>query len=233
MVGIVDTAERPGTPLVCAIHQPNFFPWLGYFDKIRHTDVFVFLDDVAYPKSGSGMGSWVNRVRINIQGEAAWVGCPVRHQHGDMRIRDARIDDSQPWREKLLRTLEMNYARAPNFASAKELLRPLILQATDNLAEFNIGAILAIASRLGLGARFVRQSELAVSGTATQLLINISRAVGAGTYLCGGGASGYQDDGLFSEQQLELHHQNFSPTPYGPAKRFLPGLSVIDYLMYL
>jgi hypothetical protein len=61
------------------IHQPNFFPWLGYFDKIRQSDIFIFLDAVDYPRAGSGgMGSGVNRVRVAIQGEARWVTCPLR-----------------------------------------------------------------------------------------------------------------------------------------------------------
>jgi hypothetical protein len=31
---------------IIAIHQPNFFPWLGYFSKIKQADAFVFLDNV-------------------------------------------------------------------------------------------------------------------------------------------------------------------------------------------
>ncbi|OLC93709.1 MAG: hypothetical protein AUH86_16140 [Acidobacteria bacterium 13_1_40CM_4_58_4] len=216
----------------CSIHQPNFFPWLGYFDKIRRADVFIFLDDVAYPKSGSGMGSWTNRVKINIQGRAAWVGCPVRRTSGMQRILDVRIDDSSPWRTKLLKTLEANYKRSPNYDAAMAVIRPLIEYPMDNLADFNINAITAIGKALGLTATFERQSDLKVEEKATELLINLAKAVGADAYLCGSGAGGYQEDELFHQCGIELIYQNFRSEPYGQTDRFLPGLSVIDYLFY-
>lgn len=218
--------------MLCAIHQPNFFPWLGYFDKIRRSEIFVLLDDVQYPKSGSGSGSWVNRVKIDIQNTARWVGCPLKHQHGSYTIRQAQIDETQPWRKKLLRTLEMNYKKAPAYAEAMSVLEPLITFPTDNLAEFNVHAIRSLAGYLGLPSRFVCQSELGVSGHATDLLIAITKEVGADAYLCGGGAAGYQEDAQFSENKVKLVYQNYVPEPYGPPKRFKPGLSIIDFLMY-
>jgi hypothetical protein len=218
-------------PRVCAIHQPNFFPWLGYFDKIRRADVFVFLDDVAYPKSGSGMGSWTNRVRIAIDGKPAWVRCPLRREHGTQPIRAVRIDDSQPWRRKLLRTLELNYGRSPGYVAAIDLLKPLIENSRDALADFNMNAIETIATALGLRCEFVRQSQLGVEGQATQLLIGLAKATGADTYLCGGGADGYQEDELFPAHGVRLVYQDFKAAPYGAPERFHPGLSVIDYLM--
>jgi hypothetical protein len=33
---------------VVAIHQPNFLPWLGFFDKLARADVFVLLDRGAH-----------------------------------------------------------------------------------------------------------------------------------------------------------------------------------------
>jgi len=219
------------TRRLCAIHQPNFFPWRGYFDKIARADVFIFLDNVAYPKSGSGMGSWVNRVRLNIQGVARWVGCPVRRREGEQPIREVLIDDSQRWREKLLRTLEINYRRHAPYDVAMSLLRPLIERPESNLAEFNMHAIHAISEALGIGGRFLRQSQLSATGKATELVVNLVKAVDATGYLAGGGASGYQENELFERHGLRLVQQNFEDRPYGPAEQFLPGLSIIDYLI--
>jgi hypothetical protein len=178
------------------------------------------------------MGSWCNRVRVAVQGEAHWVTCPLRRMPLGEPIRAAEIDDAQPWRAKLLRTLTANYSKAPQFSKCMALLEPLILEPESNLATFNIRAIEAIDAHLGLSTRFVRQSTLAYSGRATDLLVSLVKAVGGSTYLCGDGASGYQRDELFAENGLGLVKQNFAPQTYGEPTRFIPGLSVIDYLMW-
>ncbi|MEQ8320942.1 MAG: WbqC family protein [Rhodospirillales bacterium] len=221
------------TEAVCAIHQPNFFPWLGYFDKVRRADVFVILDLVGYPKSGhSGMGSWLNRVALNINGEGRRVRCPLVRKHGFLPVREVMIDDSKPWRKKLLKTIESSYKKSPNYLKALDLLEPLILYDTPNLMEFNLNAIHRINKAMGISSNFVYQSELGVTGTRTQLLIDILQSFGITNYMCGGGAGGYQEDHLFEEANINLIYQNFTPKPYGDPKRFLPGLSVIDFLMW-
>jgi len=215
-----------------AIHQPNFFPWLGYFDKIRRADVFIFMDAVDYPRSGSGgMGSWVNRVKLNIQGEARWVTCPLKRMEMGNPISAAQIDDGQPWRAKLLKTLAANYGKAAHYREAVTFLEPLILAKEERLSRFNEAVIRMIADRLKIRARFVRQSELVFEGRATELLVSLVKAVGGDAYLAGGGAGGYQEDQMFSAAGLDLVHQNFEQKAYGTGQ-FLPGLSVIDYLMH-
>ena len=217
---------------LCAIHQPNFFPWLGFFDKVRQADTFVFLNAVAYPRSGSkSMGSWTNRVRINVQGQPHWVGCPVLRQPLGAPILSVQIDGSQPWQSKLMKTLEANYRRAANFAAGMALIEPLIRNAEGCLAEYNRFSIVTIAEHLGLNCRFLLQSELDASGAGTDLLIDLTRHTGCDGYLAGGGAGGYQQDHLFSAAGVKLVYQNFQPRTYGPPDRFIPGLSVIDYLL--
>lgn len=219
--------------MLVAIHQPNFFPWLGYFAKIRRADAFVFLDAVDYPRKGSGsMGSWTNRVKVMIQNEPRWMTCPVQRMALGAPISAATIDDSQTWRIKLLNSLAAAYGRAPNYTEARALLEPMILSAETNLATFNIKAIMAISAALGVGTRFIRQSALPTDGKATQMLCNIVKAAGGTAYLAGGGAGGYQEDTLFAEENVGLVYQNFTPLPYGDPARWQPGLSVIDYLMH-
>jgi len=204
---------------------------MGYFDKIRRADIFVFLDDVAYPKSGNGMGSWTNRVKVSVQGRAHWIGCPLQRQNGLQLIRNVKIA-SQPWRQKILRTLDANYRREKNYSGGISILEPLLNYETESLSALNINAIREITRALNIPEpKFVLQSELSVSGSSTELLINIVKAVGADGYLCGGGAGGYQEDDLFTEENISLVYQNFQPHSYGRTEDFLPGLSVIDFLL--
>lgn len=214
---------------VVAIHQPNFFPWLGWFDKLARADVFVLLDDVEFSR-----GSWTNRSRLLVNGEPVWMTAPVvGASHGHQEIRATRINDSTPWRAKMVKTLENSYRRAPGFPEAYPVLAEAVQNPTDQLARYNEDAARAIAERLGLDTRrFVRSSELDVDGKGTERLVALVRAAGGDTYLSGGGAAEYQDDGAFHAAGLGLLGSNFAPRPYPQrSTEFVPGLSVIDALM--
>ncbi len=94
-----------------AIHQPNFFPWLGYFAKIANSDVFVLLDDVQFPKKG---GSWSNRVKLIISGETRWVTAAIdRKYHGTRTNRGMSFLQDITWREKSLKSIESKYNHHP------------------------------------------------------------------------------------------------------------------------
>jgi hypothetical protein len=130
-----------------AIHQPNFFPWLGYFNKIARADTFVILDDVQFPKSGGG--TWSNRVRMLVGGSEAWVTMPVdRSYHGVAEVRHVTIRNDIPWRRKLLTTIRSNYGRTPFFERMFSSLSPLVANPTDSLLTYNVDAITHICREL-------------------------------------------------------------------------------------
>jgi WbqC-like protein len=216
---------------VVAIHQPNFLPWLGYFNKIAHADVFVVLDNVQFAKTG---GTWTNRVRLRINNEGRWVTVPiVRNYRGVRTIAEMKIAPGH-WRAKLLQTLQMAYGRARHFGAVFPFIEPLIGEPTDELVRYNLTAIGALAAVLGLDrTRVVLASELGVSGRGTDLLVALVKAVEGSAYFCGGGAGGYQEDRKYAEAGIRLVYQAFRHPAYDQGEMpFIPGLSIVDVLMH-
>jgi hypothetical protein len=216
---------------VVAIHQPNFLPWLGYFDKIARADVFVFLDDAQQQKKG---GSYTNRVRMLVNGEPTWMTVPIdRTYHGVREIREIEIEESRPWRRKLLTSIEQSYGRAAHFDEVFPLVTGLVELRKPGLADYNQAAIRRLCEEIGIdGTEFALGSELGVDAQATERLIELTRAAGGSAYLSGGGASGYQEDEAFEAAGIELVMQEFRHPRYEQqGEEFVEGLSVVDALM--
>jgi hypothetical protein len=215
-----------------AIHQPNFFPWLGYFNKIIRSDVFVVLDNVQMSKTG---GTWSNRVPLAIGGKSAWITMPIdRSYHGTRLINEIKLQNT-PWREKVLRTIKMNYARTPYFTEAFPFISALMECKNETISAFNFNAIKSILMKLNLPIeKLVCASDLHAEGAATDLLIAIIQQVNGNAYMCGGGASGYQEDAKFSAAGIELIYQSFKHPRYyqNTNPEFVEGLSIIDAMMH-
>jgi WbqC-like protein family len=214
-----------------AIHQPTFLPWLGWWDKLVRADVFVLLDEVQFSKKG---GTWMNRVRLLVGGEPRWVTMPVdRAYAGTRSVREMRIDDSKPWRQKVLTTIRATYGRAPFADDVMPAVQEAVGARTELVAELNERAIRSFAERLEIDTtKIVRQSELAADGHGTQLLVELCRAVGGDAYLSGDGSDGYLDAEAFAVAGLELLFQEFAAPVYPqPTDTFVPGLSAVDALM--
>ncbi|WP_417820425.1 WbqC family protein [Terasakiella sp.] len=217
---------------VVAIHQPNFFPWLGYFDKICRSDAFIFLDHVQFPKK---QGCWVNRVKLSIAGDARWITANVdRNYHGTRSINEMSYRADQPWRRKFSASLKSAYARHTYFSEIYPLVEELILSDIDNVAEYNIKAITTLLDQMSISRDHIyRSSELNIKGSSNELLCNLTQSVGGNVYMCGGGAEEYQDEDVFISHQLELREQGFVPRAYPQFGNdgFIAGLSIIDALM--
>jgi hypothetical protein len=218
--------------VIVAIHQPTFFPWLGYFDKIAKSDVFVMLDSVQAQKTG---GSWLNRVKLAINGEARWVTAPIDRTYQGVKRVDEIEFTAAPWREQVLKTLVSAYGRAHHYRETIQLIEPLVSNPESNLSRFNQLAITTLARTLKLDpGKIVLSSSLSLGSASNDLLVDITRAVGGQTYLCGGGASEYFDETPFAAAGIAVRYQNFAHPQYSQpsASAMITGLSVIDALMH-
>jgi len=210
-----------------AIHQPNYLPWFGFFKKIVASDAFVLLDPVPFSKQ-----SVQNRTRIKTARGTEWLTIPVLTKGRFAQpTNQVRINNQERWRKHHLKTISQNYSRAPFF---RELFDPIVTILDRDwslLADLAITLIQEICRRLEIERPFYRASELDVTGTRTDLLVSICRAIGADTYLSGKGGMKYQDEATFMEAGIDISYPAFEhpiyPQLYGP---FIPGLSIVDIL---
>ena len=217
--------------MLVSIHQPNFFPWAGYFHKIIHSDKFIILDNVQFQKKG---GTYGNRAEFLVNGQAKWVTMPVdRSYHGYRNINEITINDTTNWRKKVENTIAINYSKSLFFAEIFPTILECINYETPLLSEFNIHAIKKILTFFNSSSeKLLLSSNLSGSGHSTDLLISLIKEVNGSAYMCGGGAINYQEDEKFSESSIKLVYQNFSPPKYSQfsSTEFIPGLSILDML---
>jgi hypothetical protein len=222
--------EAEARPIV-AIHQPNFFPWLGYFHKMRWSDVFVLLDDAQIQKTG---GSVTNRAELVSNGKRMFFTAAIdRSKGGTMLIHEVRFAEGEDFRARLERLLRHAYARAPFMKELGPEILAMVREPAETLGAYNSAAIRRIAQLLGLRAELVSSSSLGVTTSSTQRLVDIVEKLGGRTYLAGGGAKNYQDDSLFFARGINVWYREFLAPSYPHGKdEPMAGLSVLDALLY-
>lgn len=206
--------------------QSSFIPWRGYFDFIASVDTFVFLDDVQYSKNG-----WRNRNRIKTPQGSKWITVPVRHRSLTQLISETEIDDRNDWRESHIRLWREHYGIAPCDSEARGLLGDMGRETVETISELNIALTRNIADYLQIGTRMILSSELQLSGTKTDRLIDLIKKLNATTYLSGPSADAYLDKDAFRRNGIRLEYKSYDYDPYpqlwGP---FEGAVTVLDLI---
>ena len=208
--------------MIASIHQPNYIPWVGYFDKIFKSDVHIFLDDVQYSKNG-----FINRNKILMNNKEIFLTIPVYKKFHHSNINEVVVEDR--WKTKHLKSLKQAYSKTKYFSHYIDNLEE-ILYNTNKMGEINSRIIQFIAAALKFETEFLFSSTLPKKdATPTGRLIEILENVSADVYLSGLGAKSYIDETEFS--QIELKWQHFIHPVYNQnSKTFIKNLSILDLL---
>ena len=212
-----------------SISQPTLFPWIGYFNIIKNSDVFVFLDNVKFEKR-----SWQMRNRLKLiqdgKEEIVWINIPTKINNSNTIINDVKIDNNQNWKRKHLQSFKVNYGQ--NFQKLRFLV-DMYEQKWEKLVEFNIEFITNCCNFLGIETKLVRASEQNVEGAKSKLLLNICKKFSATEYLSTVGAKEYLENEkkLFLNENIKIKYHNYiQPTYNQNGKKFLEKLSILDLL---
>lgn len=212
-----------------SISQPTLFPWIGYFDIIKQSDIFVFFDNVKFEKR-----SWQMRNRIKSinqeKEEAVWIRIPTTISISDTLIKDVKIDNTQDWKKKHINSFNAHYGK--EFETI-DFLKKLYEKEWEKIVDFNIEFIKLCCNYLDIHTRLVRASEFNVKGKKSHLLLDICKQFDTTEYLTSLGAYEYleKDKQIFDQENIKIKYHNFiHPTYKQRGKKFIEKLSIIDLL---
>jgi len=231
------------------IMQPYFFPYIGYWQLMALTDIYVIYDDVNFIKGG-----WINRNRILGPDGPFYINVPCKNAGSGIRICDVGTDISPTYLRKISNTLTFAYRRAPYFEDVYPFIFELMSFRSDSLADYLSNAIEKTASGLGIDTTFIRSSgtPLAPELRGQTRVIEICRKLGAADYYNAIGGVKLYSPGEFEKAGITLKFvktgdirypqifgsskaaDQFYPDLFGSsetADQFCPNLSIIDVLM--
>ena len=214
--------------MIVTIHQPDFLPWLGFFDRWKKSDLYIILDDVQFLRRG-----WHHRDKIKTRDGVKWLTVPVAKKgKSDQLIQDVTINNGSNWRYKHLKTIESNYKKAHNFENYFEKIKEIYEKEYSLLIDLNIDLIRFVADELGITSPTVFASDYDVKSISSERLIDLVKAVGGTEYLTGLGSKDYLDETVFDAAGIKVvWHQFKHPVYHQMHGAFVPMLSVLDYLM--
>ena len=189
---------------VAAIHQPNFYPWLGYFYKLSQSDVFVILDHVPFSK-----GSFTPRVKIHTDNASEigqWITVPIKKHPIGTPISEIIIDRSKVFEEVILGKLRATYRDAPYFTQMMTFVEKHFssLGTVLSLSDFNSNILLGLLDFLAIELEIFRSSEMPFAYNHYASLVDICHEIKATKYWSGKGGMKYQVDQMFLGQPVEV-----------------------------
>jgi len=215
----------------CAIMQPHYFPWSGYFNLISKVDKFVFLNDAQFSKD-----SWHSKNFIIVNNEKFSLKVPTEKSPLSTKIQDKIINQNNNWKLKQVKTIFQSYSKHKFINDLNELMEYFLTLNTNNLSELNIKIIKFLNRKLKIKADFFYSSSFKINEKRTAKLVKILELLDATEYVSPVGAKSYlEEDGFHKLTKVKLVFNNFIGTKYQQLNQinFKENLSIIDVIANL
>ncbi len=212
--------------MIVAIHQPQYLPWLGYFDKMDRADAFCYLDNVQFKKN-----EWQNRNRVKNATGWQWITVPVQYKF-PQKIVEVSVNNAVKWQHKHIQALITNYKKAPFFDEYFPIFESALRHEFDTINDVNIHMTTQIREILGLNNKpAIRSSELSLDDDPAGRLVEICEHLNGDVYLAGRDGSNYMDMDQFAEAGIKVVSQAYYHPEYPQCfGEFQSHLSIIDLI---
>jgi len=211
--------------LIVAVHQPNYIPWIGFFDKMDQADIFVILDAVQHSRT-----SVTHRNSIKCPSGSLLLSVPL--QNKGQTINQLLINKDHNWNENHWKSISYNYRRSKYWELYEDAFKQIYQSDWKYLSDLNMSIIQLVMCILKIETTIVKESTFPNDmGIGCSRIVNICKHLGATTYLSGIGAKAYNDEQQFEQNEIKLVYQEFTHPYYnqqwGP---FMSHLSVLDLI---
>jgi len=209
------------------LHQPQYFPYPGFFHKLTLADAFVVLDNTQYDKR------FTNRNKIWTPHGFVWLTVPIKKEHKFFSNNKVEINNNILWREEHWKKLFHSYSNTKFFKNYKLYFNDLFKKDWTFLFDLDFDTLKKTIEWLGIKIKIYKESELNIDGTGTQRLINGCKALGADTYISGTGLPNkkYLEEKSFEKNNIKLIYQNYHSVKYEQnSDVFVNDLSILDLL---
>jgi hypothetical protein len=210
------------------ILQPGYLPWLGFFEQMYKSDVFVIYDDVQYDKDG-----WRNRNRIKTPKGAQWLTVPVHVKFKDKQfIKDVKIDNAINWMKRHLFSIRQNYAKSLWHEKYIDIFEEAYSKKWDYLIDIDMFFINKIKDCLGIkDKKLIMSSSLNIKGDRLDKIITICRTFKIDSFYEGSAGKNYIDENYFNKNGIKVKYQDYKHPEYNQLYgEFIPYLSIVDLL---
>lgn len=215
--------------MIVAIHQPNYLPYLGFFDKMRKADIFIIYDDAQFNKD-----DFHHRNIIRIYHGWKWLTIPVEKKPlpiNKIIIKNDVTMKGANWMDSHFREIKENYKNATCFLRYEKELKNIYSVKYNRLVDFNNSLILFMKRAFKLNTKLIFSSELGFNSKSTERLVEMVEAVGGDIYLSGPSGRDYLDTSLFAYKKIKVEFQDFKHPVYKQQyDGFIPNMSAIDAL---
>jgi hypothetical protein len=210
---------------IISIRQPGYLPFSGFFKKIQSSDTFVFLDDVQFEKN-----DWDNRNKIRTAEGSMWLTVPVLHKFGQ-KLNEVQIVNNQDWNRKHLKSIKLNYNKAPFFSKYWNTIESILEHKWVKLVDLNYALIEYFISELKIQNKTIRSSDLKIDASGSKKLLQICQVLNGTMYLSGELGKNYLDEKIFDDVGIKIIYEKYEHPVYNQIHgKFLPYMSIIDLL---
>lgn len=220
-----------------AVMQPYFFPYLGYWQLFFHVDTWVILDEVQFRQF-----SWMRRNRIlnhSSKEGYQYISVPVQAHSRKAAINTIRTNHDIPWQDEMMRHLELyrNYG-AGWYQEIREIVGKTIYTTDNSLLNMLICMITSISNYLDMQSHHILSSQIDFDRSkvkaADEWSLYITEALGGTHYFNPPGGSQLYSKEKFRSRGVDLSFlvPGLNAYPQAANHPFVPGLSIIDVLMF-